>query len=422
MPAIKPFKVIHYNPAQAELRDVVAPPYDVISPSEREELYSRHPFNAIRLILAREEDPYGSAAERFREWMKRNILISDERESLYVLSERFSMPGGGETERVGIVAACRLEDFGKGSVYPHEKTMMGPKEDRFRLFQATQAMFSQIFSLYSDPEHLLDAQLRPVLRQTPWLKTEADGVVNSVWRIEDQQRIESLREFFSHEKVFVADGHHRYETALLYRDAMRLKNQVFTGNESYSYVPMYFTNMDDPGLIILATHRIVRDLPAFSPAQLMERLGARFRLRTVDTPAALGEALSKSTAPSFGLALRDAPRFTLLQLNAHTVPDHDDLPSLLDRLDVTVLHRNILKDILGISENHQLNRRYLEYEKDAARAIDAVSAGHAQAAFLMNPTRIDQVRAVAEAGLTMPQKSTFFTPKLLSGLLIYSFA
>lgn len=422
MPEIKPFRGYHFNPTHVNISDVVAPPYDVISPELQRRLYDRHPLNVVRIELGRAEDPYSEASANFHDWVSSGVLVHDEREAIYLLSERFPVRGGATRERIGFIAACRLEDFGKGSVYPHEKTMSAPKEDRFRLFLATKAMFSQIFSLYDDPQRELDPLLKPLLGKTSWLTAELDGVLTRVWKIDDQSLITGLREFIGKQKVFVADGHHRYETALLYRDAMRLRSSAYSGEEPYNFVPMYFTCLDDPGLVILPTHRIIRDLTSFSGKLLLERLEAKFRLRSVDTPDEIERSLSGSADPAFGLILQNKPRYTLLQFNNSPREQETGATALLARLDVNLLHSLILRDILGISEDHQVRRRHLDYEKDSAQAIEAVASGRAQAAFLMNPTRIDQVKSVAEAGLTMPQKSTYFTPKLLSGLVAYSFA
>lgn len=421
MPEIRPFPGILYNPERVTLDEVVAPPYDVISPARQQELYDASPFNCVRIVLGREENRYVSAANCFTQWLSERILVRDETPAIYVLSQLFRSPEGKHLERVGFIAACKLEDFGKGSIFPHETTFSNPKEDRFRLLQATGAMFSQIFALYSDPEHRLEEPLREAMRRTPALTADQEGVLNIVWRLTDRRSIESIAAFMAGEKVFVADGHHRYETALLYRDSLRLKQSEYDGTEPFNFVPMYFGNMDSSGLIILPTHRILRALPESAPGDILRALQARCVVDPLSSADELMASLRSHPRRAFGLVLPAGPGYFLLSVRDAGAGEGPDVPAPLRGLDVLLLHQSILRDALGISDDDQESRRYLEYEKDPVRAIDAVQSGHAQAAFLLNPTSVDQVRAVAEAGYTMPQKSTYFDPKLLSGLVSYSF-
>src|ERR1041385_8899143 len=404
MPEIKPFRGILYNPKKVELADVVAPPYDVISPQQQQELYDRSPFNIVRLILGREENRYSSAARYLEQWRGENILITDEATSIYILSQTFEMPDGKQVQRRGFIVACILEDLGKGSIFPHERTHSKPKEDRFQLFQATNVMFSQIFGLYSDPKHILDKYL--IISAAPELKVEFEGVMNTLSKLKDPSAIAAISEFLKSEKILVADGHHRYETALLYRNAQRMKNPNHTGKEAYNFVPMFVTNMSDPGLVVLPTHRLVHSLNRFSQKELLEALQEYFYIDIQPSADEMIRNLEARKTESFGLAMPKEPEFVLLRFNKNSTLKMNDVPDVLGSLDVGILHSLIFKKILHISEDDQAKKLNLEYEKDAHRAIEMVKAGRTQMAFLMNPTRVEQVRAVAESGLTMPQKST----------------
>lgn len=418
MPEIKPYKGIRYNAEKVNLDEVVAPPYDVISPQLQSELYMRHPNNVVRLILNNASDPYSAARDCFEGWKKAGILMQDEISSIYFINQSFTVPGGKRSVRRGFVAACRLEEFGQGSVFPHEKTLSKPKEDRYKLFEATGAMFSQIFSLYPDPKRELEWLIAKATAGAPESDVLFDGVRNQLWRIDDPIILSGIQEFLRHQRVLVADGHHRYETALMYCNAHRMQNPAHTGKEAYNFVPMFFTNMHDPDLVILPTHRLVHDLPNYDRNILIKALEDTFEVEECSSLDDLLIKLNESTRPSFGLVTSDPVRFHVLRLRT---PSYAGLPTIFNQLDVAILHTGVLRNILGISEGDQEKKLYLDYEKDAASAASAVQTGSSQAAFLMRPTRVEQVRMVAEAGFVMPQKSTFFYPKLLSGLVIYPF-
>ena len=420
MPSIKPFKGIFYNHRTVNLGDVVAPPYDVISPELQTTLYDRHPENVVRLIFGKEQDRYTSAAQYFSAWQTSGILESDETESIYLLFQNFVLHDGTKVERKGFIAACELEDIGKGSIVPHERTLANPKEDRFKLFQSTKAMFSQIFSLYSDPHHALDRIFDRFQKTAPMLDVVFEEIRNRVWRISDTDSIGLIRQFLADRRVYIADGHHRYETALIYRDSMRLQHPS-RGTEPFNFVPMFFTNMHDPGLIVLPTHRIIHNISAFNRQKLLEKLQSSFTADTKQSLQELESALQAEKSRTFGLIIGNPIGFILLRLNQSDASLKHDIPNVLADLDVTILHSIIIKDLLGVSEEDQIKKKNLDYIKDAHHAYEYVRDGKAQAAFLMNPTRVDQVSAVAEAGYTMPQKSTYFYPKLLSGLVMYSF-
>ena len=421
MPEITPFRGIFYNLVKVKLGDVVAPPYDVISPEQQNQLYVASPYNVVRLILGREEDRYASAARYFEQWRAEQILMRDEVPSIYLLAQDFKTPEGTSVERSGFIVRCKLEDFGKGSILPHEKTLAKPKEDRLRLFQATHANFSQIFSLYADPFHAVEASFDAAMEGSAVMDTTFEGVRNRLWRINDASTVTAIRQSMANKTALIADGHHRYETALAYRDSMKANNPRHTGNEPYNFIMMYFTNVHSEGLVILPTHRILHGLPHFDMQGFLTKLKADFDFEIRQNAEELLAKLKSHDRYAFGIVaarqfilcwLKDPSRLSTSLSSA--------MPEVVKKLDVTVLHSLILEKILGISKVAQEQKQNLDYVKDAHEAIRSVSDGKAQVAFLMNPTPVGDVRAVAEAGSTMPQKSTYFYPKLLSGLIMNS--
>lgn len=419
MPDIRPFRAVVYNTQKVQLNNVIAPPYDVISADQQTELYERDQHNIVRLILGRENNWYTLAASMFQQWKGQAILLFDTAPAFYVVAQEFHLPDGKKYVRKGFVCACKLETIGDGSIYPHEKTHSKPKEDRFRLFQSTNAMFSQIFSLYGDRSQSLDTCIDDAMQPTPFLEADFEGVKNRVWRLTDTSAVRSITEFMKHQKVLIADGHHRYETALLYRDAMRQKFPNFSGDEAFNFVPMFFTNMYDEGLVILPTHRVLHSLPNFSYNFLTQKLQPYFNLEQVPSLDVLQNNLRQKRNHAFGVVIER--KYLLITLKYSEALIKFDVPNIYRNLDVAILHSVIFNHLLGISEAAQESKLNLDYVKEADDAVKLVESGKAQVAFLLNPTPIEQVREIAEAGFTMPQKSTYFYPKLLSGLLTYSF-
>ena len=411
-----------YNNGLVPLDEVVAPPYDVITSSQQEALYRKHPYNVIRLILGNGKDPYTEASDFWNTWRREKIIRQDQLPAIYLLSQHYSLPNGLSKERTGIIASCRLEELGHGTIFPHEKTLASPKEDRMKLIRATDALFSQIFAVYTDPEHYLDIRMSNVMNRDPDFSCTYDGVLNRVWKIHDQKITLEVTTFMKHNRVFIADGHHRYETALAYSSDRRLHNPRHTGKEPYNFVPLYCTNLHDDGLTILPAHRIIHDLPDFSPDQVLKSVSEDFAVDTADT---LGNILEpgpwKTSQIQFGMLLRDDPKLYRLRLNKAGIMTENKISGVLGSLDVTVLHTRILKKILHMTEEDIHTKKYINYEVDPSQAIRTVREENAQAVFFIHPPEINQVKAVAESGLVMPQKSTYFYPKLLAGVVMYSF-
>jgi uncharacterized protein (DUF1015 family) len=428
MPVVRPFRGLVYDPAVVgSIGSVVAPPYDVIDRDEQERLYDASPYNVIRLDLARESDRYAAASRTFAEWRDRGVIVRDREPAFYVYAQRYPVPGGEERERFGFFARLHLEEFASGRVLPHEKTLASPKADRLALQRACRANLSSIFGLYSAPGFSLSAAAHEWLRRAPWAEfVDAASVRHRCWRLTDGALIRDLERKIAPLTVYIADGHHRYETALRYRDESRAESGRTGGEESFDYVLAYLVNMDEPGLAVLPTHRLLHDLPIAS-VSLLERLRVLFSVEAVPRSAGREGLLERLCAEPgerrIGVVLRGQDcRFVL-----HTRDGDNDArltgSVALRRLDVTLLHGLILegeRSILGLDAHREAETGRLVYTKDAAAAIEAVDSGAFAAAFLLNATRVEEVRAVSEAGETMPEKSTYFHPKVVTGLVFNS--
>lgn len=420
MPEIRPFRALRYDPGKTSVADVVAPPYDVIGPEQQAQLYDRSQYNVVRLILGRENDRYAEARSNLLAWKDEQILVRDDQEAIYFLTQSFVGPDGVHHTRRGFIAICRVEEFKTGSVLPHEKTLSKPKEDRFKLVQATKTNLSQIFSIYADSGNRMGELLDCGISGTPLLEVEYEGVQNRLWRCTDELLIRDVVAGMKGRTVLIADGHHRYETALAYRDLMRIKTGSGSGDPPFGYTMMFFSSMDERGLVVFPTHRLVHSLPAFDPEALLTKLRDHFEITMFGARDALLDELTVRKEYAFGLMTPASDHLVVLK-------DRGSLKTIIGgrispevrELDVTLLHSYILEDLLNISRDSQERKEHLDYVKNVDDADEAVRSGRAQAAFLMNATKLEQIRRVAKAGHTMPQKSTFFYPKLLSGLLLY---
>jgi uncharacterized protein (DUF1015 family) len=434
MPIIAPFRALRYNAAAVgDLSKVVAPPYDVISPDEQEALYAAHPHNVVRLILAKDapdRDRYQSAARDLAEWIARGVLAPDPAPAIYPYAQRFTLATGEERTRSGFIALVRLEDFGKG-VKAHERTLAAPREDRYRLMTATSANLSQVFALYRDPKREVDAAIESARGEPVAQFRTADAVWHTLWRLTDPEAIRGIAARLLHEPLVIADGHHRYETALRYRDEMRRRYPDAPANASFEYMTLFLCNTADPGLVILPTHRLLRPIPGFDPDVLANRLGEYFRIseRLVPAPNPAGARSVARTlrehaemGPTFAVAAAKRP--TMLVATVKPNLDLSSIPAMpaspaLRKLDVVALHAICLQTILGLSPEEIEKGGPIAYVKDFAEAIARSRTGEEfAAAFLLPATHIDHVYEVAEAGERMPQKSTFFYPKILSGLAL----
>lgn len=439
MAQIMPFRGLFYNPEKIEdIKSVVAPPYDVIPQDMQEILYHRHPDNIIRLILGKtypDDTPtnnrYTRASLDFKRWRSERVLVLDERPSIYYYVQTYTLKSRQKKTRKGFIARSHLEEFGKGSIHPHEKTLSGPKADRLKLTEACKANFSCIFSLYSQPDLGINCLLEDSINDTPFIDlVDDDGITNKVWKVNDQSVIQSIAEDITNKPLFIADGHHRYETALNYRNLLRERSNSWTGNEPENYVMMYFSNMDDEGMTILPTHRVIHGIPDFDSKTFLLDCSTYFDIEKIEfneeiEPRVRNEFFRRmekmaDIPHSFGLYMKGINAYFTLTLKDRDIIDKElsnSIPEVFKDLDVPLLHSLILDKILGITVKAQDEQRNLTYEKDSETAINAVGKG-CQLAFLLKPTKIEQIKKISEAGHVMAQKSTYFYPKLLSGLVI----
>ncbi len=426
MPRVLPFQGVRYNRALVpDIARVTAPPYDMIPPAEQEELYRRDPHNVVRLILGREQesgapvDRYDNAAKFYRRWRAEGILAQDESPSIYLYREDYAW-AGRTYQRLGLIARIGLDEFG-GGAFAHESTMSGPKADRLRLLQACETNFSQIFALYSDPDGSVEAALLAATGSPPLVSfDDGKGVVHNLWRVEDPALIARAREGFAGKPFIIADGHHRYETALEYRRLMRQEPGRF--RDSMDSVMMCLVRMESPGLTILPFHRM---LVAPGPERMLERIGAAFEVEERALPAdrsswtGATQDLLEGDGTVFG-CYRGGPSLTLLRPKAgYDLARHlrPGTSKLVADLDVTVLHQVIFSGLLGLEEQRLVQEGGIRFFTKTEDAAAEVEAGRGAAAFLLRPSRIDQVWRIATAGQRMPQKSTNFYPKLISGLV-----
>ena len=435
MAEIAPLTPLRYNLSKlpAGLASAVAPPYDVIGEKERLELCARDPHNVVRLILPQEiggdgDAKYGRAAKLLAEWRESEVLVRDTEPALYRYDQTFLPPSaGGETKAItrrGFLALVKLVPFSDGIVLPHERTLSGPKEDRLKLFRATKTNLSPGFMLYRDPSGALEAPLETGTVVTAF-STE-DGIHHVLAKVTAPDALRAIVDGIAKSQLLIADGHHRYETALRYAGEVGQAQPGAGPRAAHRYFMTFLVNGDDPNLVVFPTHRYVHSLPSFSFEGLLDRAKATFEV----TPLAAGidaagilKAIQGQKGPAMACATTDGRAAVFVLRGDADLAQHPTLgkyPDVLRRTDVALLHAGILEHLLGITPEAQAAKTNLLYPQDARAALADLRAGTGQALFLMNPTPVADVRRVAEAGEVMPQKSTFFYPKVLTGLAIHT--
>ncbi len=427
MADIVPFAGLRYDPKQVDdFARVLAPPYDVIGESERSALEALHPHNVVRIELPRGEGDtrYGEAARLLAAWRAAGILRADATPAFYVYEQQFKLPQapGRIYTRRGFFAAVRLEPFERRVVLPHEKTLAGPKEDRLKLMRATRTQISPIFGLFRDADggarELIDGA---TIAAAALDATTSDGVRHRLWRLGDRAATARLTQLFADKQILIADGHHRYETLLGLGPELRALDYP-AGGAAADFAMMFLARAEDPGLLVLPTHRLVRDLPDFDFREICAAAGAAFDIVDGDetTPQAIEERLGREGTAGVVFAVRVPGRERTAWFTLKSIVDLSALgPPALRKLDVTVLHGVILAPLLGIDAAAMESQSYLGYTHDTGEALARVAAGQVQAAFFMNATKVEEVLAVCEAGFVLPQKSTYFQPKLATGLVMY---
>jgi len=462
MAYIAAFRALRYDPQRVPLQKVVTQPYDKISLQMQDHYYDASPYNLVRIILGRSHSAdgegrnvYTRASTFFHDWRRNGIFLQDPQPSLYAYTQRFASPDGQqELERRGFIGLGRLEDYSTGIVFRHEQTLAKPKADRLELLRATRAHFGQLFMLYSDSgeiESRLPTKNRPDIELT-----DEYGVMHRVWPIADRAVVTQISGMMRDKRLIIADGHHRYETALTYRNEQRaafaarsaagglreassgttvVRTETASsveprlaaspdGDAPYEFAMMTFVNMNTPGLLILPTHRVVHGMSSFSAEWLRSKAELHFTVEEIESSLNPTQATTiLENAGRRGTALLAITAGRAFLIHSPKARDGQIFAGFSSRqraLDVVQLHKCLLEGVLGLSEESIRNQQNLSYVREAGEALDRVRSGGANVAFLMNPVRMEQVRDIAFAGEVLPQKSTDFYPKLLSGLTIYA--
>ena len=424
MANILPFKGVYYNAGTAgDPGKLVTPPYDVISEAEREAFYKASDKNIIRVILGKDLEGDGEKNNRYTraggylaDWLEKGILVRDPEPSMYLLEQNYVLEGGTRKTRTGFICLVELDEY--RSVLPHEGTLPGPKEDRLRLLRECRANFSPIFAFYSDGSKAAGKIISAKLGEKPFMELgEFMGVRETLWKISAGESIEEIRKIMKDRLLYIADGHHRFATALNYRASMRAANPRHNGKEPYNYTMVYITNMDDGGLSIFPTHRLVKNLKAFGGKVFLERLKEYFNVEECGSRESVMSALKKTPDNrAMGMCLASGGYFVI------GLKDREVLSKVIPGrskaycgLNVSILHELVMKRILNVSEDTLEN---IIYTKSPEDVFNGVEEGRYQAGFVMKPISIEELKVVVEAKELMPRKATYFYPKLLSGLVI----
>jgi uncharacterized protein (DUF1015 family) len=432
MADVYPFRGLRFNPARVPIEKVVTQPYDKISKEMQERYYALDPHNIVRVILGKEtggdspsDNVYTRAAAQLKSWRESAVLVPLKEPSFVVYFQRFTIPGTQEERvRKGFIGLGRLEDYANRVVYPHERTLSGPKQDRLQLLRHTRTHFEQIFMLYEDPGKRIDDALDSASEDAPDIEvTDEYGVTHTLWIVDSPSVLKRIHEEMSGKKLIIADGHHRYETALAYRAEMRAQGNV-TADAPHEKLPMTFFNMYSPALTVLPTHRVLARLADFDYQALLDRAAHFFDLEDAPSdPAAFRAALIRAGQHrvTIGVSSDGGRSHKLLGLKPADLSGvMSDLSEKQRTLDVVVLHRLLIERGLGITEDAVKHESHITYVREFDAALNAVESGKAQISFLLNATKLDQLRDIAYEGNVMPQKSTDFYPKVLSGLLLYA--
>lgn len=420
MVKIAGFRGMLYNQNKiSSMADVITPPYDVISEQEQRQYRLRSQYNIVRLILNTEADPYEAAAKLFRQWQGERVLMRDGDPTVYIYQQEFKIKSKIMT-RTGFIAASFLEEFGdKSKVHAHEYTLTKPKEGRLNLMRACGANFSPIFYLYQDEDKKVAAIMKVVSRELPAIKVRDDkGVQHKLWRLPSSMA-HRLITAMKDKEVFIADGHHRYEAALNYKKEREKAEEGKPGTHSYDYVMSMFVAADDPGLVIFPTHRLL-NVPGFEQGEFLQKISRIFELEEVnDLPAMLKSMETNKEKGAFGAYCGNV--YYVFVLKPETNIEKlikDKKPLAWKSLDVTILQKVIIEKVLGVSAETIANEQGFAYTRDEENAVKMVDGGKFSVALFLNATKIKQVIEVANAGERMPQKSTYFYPKLITGLVI----
>lgn len=421
MAVIKAFKGMRYSKDAGEISQLCCPPYDIISDAQRQEFIDKNPNNIIRLELPKGDEPYKSASEILKMWQDKGVLVKEDKPAIYIYEEEFTAYGERKSIK-GIIARVKVEEFSKGVILPHEFTLSKAKEDRFNLMKATNCNFSQIYALYMDETHTTLNTIDDNSTDKAVLEfTDNDNVTHRLWIVTDETVIAKLVDDFADRKLYIADGHHRYETALNYRNYCR-ENGISKEGDAQDYQMIYLVDMEHPGLVVFPTHRLVRDLDSFDKENILVQCKEYFEVEeksNVENMEKDLDVLYQQGKKAFGFFCGGDSWVQLTLKSFDAVKELlPDLSKASQELDVTVLHTLILEKIFGIDKENMANQINLTYTKYFSEAIDGVNDKSFQCAFILNPTRVTEIRDVALEGEKMPQKSTYFYPKMITGMVM----
>lgn len=439
MAKVVPFKGLRYNTEKfKDLEAVTAPPYDIITPEEQQELYNKDEYNVIRLDYGmdfdsddEENNKYTRSASYLKKWIDEEILKFEDEPAFYIYEQVFQldMDESPNHSLKGIISLVQLEEFSKKIIIPHEETKNQIKRDRLCLTEATGTNMSQIYSLYMDPDQAIADIISECSDGTPDISfTTKENVIQNIWIIKDPEIINVISKKFENKQLFIADGHHRYETALYYRNMRHEQDGTEVGTQPYDYTMMMLVSMDDSGLFIFPNHRMIKNVSNFSEQLTIGMLTDDFNASKIYfTEGDVAEIITtklRNTVDEKRFAFYTGENYYyLLKLKDVHVMDSliDDKSDTYKHLDVTILHKLILEKYFGIEEQSLANREYVDYTIDAEEAIKKVDSGEFQCSFLINPTKVSEIKDISLANEKMPQKSTYFWPKLITGIVIYKF-
>lgn len=436
MVKIKPFKGTRYNISVIEdLGNVIAPPYDVIKPEMQDAYYDRHSHNVVRLILGKEKrnddeynNKYNRAGNYFQSWKRDGILVDDERDGMYFYQQIFTLPSGKKKKRSGFFALVELEDFEGGNIKAHENTFGEPKADRLQLIRATKSNLSSIFALYTDVEKVIDAIVNERVKQKPWLEcVDEDGIEHRIWVVKNRGICAEIVAAMSEKTVFIADGHHRYETCLMYRDELG-ESEKNDERLPQNYTLMYFVNTENEGLVILPTHRLLSNELETEVDEVIEDLEEYFDVKQLKVDLTspqraekiIANAISQPGAVRFAMLLPDNRAYTLTLKKGADLDEmiQQEMVKVKKELPVTILQEFVIKQVWVGNPDMELDQEDIEYVKDMKVAVESLMEGKFCVAFILNPPDVEMVKKVAQSGERMPEKSTYFYPKIATGLVM----
>ena len=421
MAEVKAFKALRFTAKSGDISKNVCPPYDIISEEERLAFIDESKNNIIRLEKPVGEDAYENAKKLYLEWSENGIIDCDEKKGMYVYEEEFEALGNTYKIR-GIFVRVRLEEFEKGVVLPHEETLSKAKQDRFDLMCATHCNFSPIYCMYTDENRDISSVVGEMSKNKPEIEFEArDGVVQRIWKCEDETLTDKVEELFLEKQLFIADGHHRYETGIRFRNHL-VDNGVITDRDhDANFIMMFLIDMENSGLVVFPTHRMVTDLDSFDESKALEGIKQYFDVSEI-SEGEIDEKLSCHVNDKANVFVSPNGKFYLCVMKPCALAKLSEMnlgkSDAYKGLDVTVLHSLILENILGIDKENMAKQINLKYTRDKDEAVNAVKEGKANCSFIINATKVEEIKAVALAGEKMPQKSTYFYPKLITGLVM----